>query len=530
MFITKVHIENYRCLRRSTTTLNPQLNIIVGDNECGKSTLLEAIHLAQSGYINSRPIYAELHAHLFNSAVVNEYIANLRAGRSAPPPHILIELYFSDHDDLAHIKGTNNSSKDNCPGVTFKIEFDDLYAEEYKTYVSDPMAMRTIPVEYYAVRWRGFSGNDITARSIQIKTSLIDASTIRNNAAASRYVIDVMRDCLSRKEQVDLALSYRLMKDKFLQEDRVAAINAALAAKSGSVSRKTLTVSLDTSSRAGWESGMMPQLDEIPLPLVGKGEQNSIKIKLTLGTLTDSHLILIEEPENHLSHSNLNHLIDHIAQQRGERQIVVTTHSSFVLNKLGVENVLLFGRDKSITLQDLRPDTRRFFMKLPGHDTLRMILADRVILVEGPSDELIVQRAFARKHGAIPLARGVDVIAVNALSFKRFLEIAKLLERRVDVVTDNDGDVDALKDKYADYIDSANIKIRFDDDIRAATLEPQLLKANGLTNVNNIIGRSFPDETSLLAFMKANKTEVALAFFDTREDWSVPKYIEDAIA
>ena len=530
MFITKVVIENYRCLRSCTTTLNDKLNIIVGNNECGKSTLLEAIHLALSGYLNGRPIQTELHPHLFNLATVREFIEYLRAGKPAQPPHALIELYMAEHNDLAHLKGTNNSLKENCPGVKIIIEFDDSYAEEYKNYVADPSAINTLPIEYYSVRWRGFSDMDITARSIPIKPSLIDASTIRNNAAASRYVVDIMKDSLSRKQQVDLALSYRLMKDKFLQESRVEAINKALKAKTGSISNKALTVSLDTSSRASWETGVMPQLDEVPMPLVGKGEQNSVKIKLALEISSESHLVLIEEPENHLSHSNLNVLIEHISALRGKRQLIITTHSSFVLNKLGVESVLLFGRTKSITLKALTPETQDYFLKLPGHDTLRLILAERAILVEGPSDELIVQRAFVRRHGRMPLSNGVDVITVNSLAFKRFLEIALLLGRQVDVVTDNDGDVDALKRKYADYLGKPGISIHFDADVTARTLEPQLLKANGRAKVNTILGKTFTTDDDLLKFMDSNKTEVALAFFETSEAWVAPSYIEAAIA
>lgn len=529
MFITKVFIENYRCLRRCTTVLNDKLNIIVGNNESGKSTLLEAIHLALSGQINGRSILSELHPHLLNLEVVSEFIANLKAGRSAPPPHALIELYLAEHSDLTHLKGINNSAKEDCPGVKVLIEFDDNYAEEYKAYVGDPSLIRTIPIEYYAVRWRSFSDRDITARSIPITSILIDASTIRNNAAASRYVVDIIRDSLNRKQQVDLALSYRLMKDKFLQEGRVEAINKALEAKKGSISKKTLSVSLDTSSRTGWEAGVMPQLDEVPIPLVGKGEQNSIKIKLALATSTESHLILIEEPENHLSHSNLNALIDNISSQRGERQLIITTHSSFVLNKLGLESVLLFGRTKSGSLRELTQKTQDYFLKLPGHDTLRMILADRVILVEGPSDELIVQRAFVRLHGVMPLAKGVDVISVSSLAFKRFLEIAVLLERKVDVITDNDGDADALKRKYADYIGKPGVSLRFDEDDTAVTLEPQLLKANGREKVNVILGKSFTNDHDLLKFMAANKTESALAFFQTEESWTAPTYIEAAV-
>jgi putative ATP-dependent endonuclease of the OLD family len=527
--ITKIVIKNYRCLRDSTVLLNDKLNVIVGNNECGKSTLLEAIHLTLSGQLNGRPLVTELHPHLFNQAAVREYIEALQAGKVAPPPAILIELYFADIPELAECKGTNNSLNENVPGVKLIIEFNEDYNAEYASYVADPKIIRTVPIEYYSIRLRTFADSDITSRAIPIKPSLIDASTIRNNAAASRYVVDIMKDSLSRKEQVDLALSYRLMRDRFLNEARVAAINAELAKKKGSISSKTLSVSLDTSSRTGWETGVMPQLDEIPMTLVGKGEQNSVKIKLALETSAESHLVLIEEAENHLSHSNLNALIEHISKNRGDRQLLITTHSSFVLNKLGIESVLLFGRAVNATLKHLTAGTQDYFLKLPGHDTLRLILAHRAILVEGPSDELIVQAAFKKKHGKMPLEAGVDVISVRALAFKRFLEIAALLDLQTDVITDNDGDIETLKKKYVGYLDKERIKIRYDDDANCKTLEPQLLKANSRPAINAIIGKDFQTDDELLGYMEANKTEAALRFFETDQPWAVPAYIEAAI-
>lgn len=530
MHITKVVIRNFRCLRNCTTTLNDKLNIIVGDNECGKSTLLEAIHVTLSGQLNGRPLVTELHPQLFNQRAVREYIEGMKAGKATPPPSILIELYFAAIPELAVCRGTNNSLKENVPGVKLIIEFNEDYNEEYADYVADPAIVRTVPIEYYAIRLRTFADSDITPRAVPIKPTLIDASTIRNNLAASRYVVDIVKDSLTRKEQVDLALSYRLMRDRFLDDAKVGAINAELAKKKGTVSNKTLSVSLDTSSRTGWETGVMPQLDEIPMTLVGKGEQNSVKVKLALESSDASHLVMIEEAENHLSHSNLNALIEHISTKRGDRQLLITTHSSFVLNKLGIESVLLFNRTGGMTLKDLNPGTGDYFMKLPGHDTLRLILAERAILVEGPSDELIVQAAFNRTNGKMPLAAGVDVISVRSLAFKRFLEIAVLMNLRVDVVTDNDGDLDALRLKYTNYLDRAQIKVHYDKDVNYPTLEPQLLKVNGRKMLNTILGKNFQTDDELLTYMKANKTETALRIFETQEAWVIPPYIEAAIA
>jgi putative ATP-dependent endonuclease of OLD family len=531
LFIQRAVISNYRCLKQADVTFNDELNVIVGDNESGKSTLLEAIHLALTGQLNGRPLQIELHPYLFNLDLVLEYIGALKNGLTPAPPSILIEVYLADDPAITKLKGKNNTLGLDLPGVSLLIELNPAHAEDFALYVADPFQIRTIPMEYYWIKWRDFAENDIlNARAIPLHASLIDASTIKNNAGASRYVINIVKESLTPKEKVDLALTYRLMKDRFLEEPKVKTINDALASKKGKISDKVISVSLDTSARANWEAGIMPHLDDIPLALVGKGEQNSVKIKLAMETTEKSHIILIEEAENHLSYASLNELIGHIATNAGSRQIFITTHSSFVLNKLGVESVLLFLRGESARLTDLKDKTTQdYFMKLPGHDTLRLILSKRSILVEGPSDELIVQRAYQIKHGKMPLEDGVDVISVNSLAFKRFLEIADLLKKTVDVVTDNDADVAALEKKYADYLNSDIIKIQYDQDEKARTLEPQLVKKNGLKTINDVLGKTFADEASAIEHMIKHKAETGLKFFETKVEWSPPDYIARAI-
>ena len=531
MFIQRAIIKNYRCLRAADVIFNDRMNVIVGNNECGKSTLLEAINLALTGQLNGRPLQIELHLYLFNLDLVLEYIEGLKVGAAVEPPRILIELYIADDPALTKLKGDNNTLGLDQPGVALAIELNPVHAEDFAQYVSEPSEIRTVPIEYYCIKWRNFAENDIiNAREIPLHGSLIDASTIKNNAAASRYVIDIVKESLSSKEKVDLALTYRLMKDRFLEQPKVKTINDALALKKGKISDKAISVSLDTSARASWEAGIMPHLDDIPLPLVGKGEQNSVKIKLAMETSAKSHIILIEEAENHLSYVSLNELIGHISDNAGARQIFITTHSSFVLNKLGVESVLLFQRGTGMRLADLKDGTTRdYFMKLPGHDTLRLILAKRSILVEGPSDELIVQRAYQKKHGKMPLEDGVDVISVNSLAFKRFLEIATVLKKTTDVVTDNDADVEALKRKYADYLNSDVISIQYDDDEAAKTLEPQLVKKNGLAVINAVLAKPFTTEASAIGYMIDHKADTALKFFETNVDWAAPDYISRAI-
>jgi putative ATP-dependent endonuclease of the OLD family len=528
MHIQRAIIENYRCLRKTEVIFNAGLNIIVGDNETGKSTLLEAVNLCLSGLLNGRGIAQELHPFLFNAAASSAYLQALEKGESAAPPTIRIEVFLSDDDDLQKLKGTINSRKEDCPGVTLSIEFDPAFAAEYKEFVADS-PVRSIPIDFYNVKWRSFADNILNARSIPIKPTFIDTSAIRHNNQTGRYALELVRDTLNRNQLAELSLAYRKLRDDFSAEPRVKLLNDELAIKSKDVSKKAFSVSLDTAARTGWEAGIIPHLDDIPFVLAGKGEQSKVKLGLSISTATKVHVFLIEEPENHLSYHHLNDLIDSIAQKAGGKQLIVATHSSFVLNKLGIGNVHLFNGSVTRTLNDLDNDTRDYFMKLPGHDTLRMILAQKVILVEGPSDELVVQRAILDKYGTNALNRGGDVISVRSLAFKRFLAIAKLLKIDATVVIDNDGKAASLGKRYEDFKNAPNIRLCYDVDDRCPTLEPQLLKANSRAVLNNVLGTAHSTDDDLVQYMTENKTDCALKIFESKARIAFPQYIKDAI-
>ncbi len=354
---------------------------------------------------------------------------------------------------------------------------------------------------------------------------------IKRGQLTNRYVSRIIADVLGEDQRL-LSIAYRKMKHLFMEEGGIKKINEHLAEKKGDVTSKKLSISMDMSARSRWETSITAHLDDIPFDSIGKGEQCRVQMKLAIEATDDSSILLIEEPENHLSHSNMSRLIEEITQRGAKRQIVVATHSNFVLNKLGIDNVKLLSRNANpIIIDNLSADTKEFFMKLPGYDTLRLILSAKTILVEGPSDELIVQKAYKTRHGKLPLDDGVDVISAG-MSFKRFLEIGKLLKLNIRIVTDNDGKINELEDKYKDYLDKnklENILICYDKDENCPTLEPQLLKANSLKVLNEVLGTEFNNKADLLAYMGKNKTDSALKMFNFKGNLIFPEYINNAV-
>ncbi len=529
MLIDRVLIQNFKGLKRVELQFAGNSTTIVGDNETGKSTILEAINLALTKQLNRRDAGYDLHPFLFNQEAVSAFLDKIKAGKATEPVSILVEVYLADDDRFARHKGTNNSKGDDCPGVSLRIELDDRFGAAYAEYIKDTERLTMIPVEFYHIDWRDFAGEALTLRTTPLRPVMIDPSALTSNYAANRYVVELARDFLSDAQQVDLALSYRQMREVFQRDESVTAINKELAEKKGIVSDRALSVALDMTARSGWETSVTPHLDQLPLSLAGKGEQTAIKVKLALEANEKCDVLLIEEPENHQSHANLARLVKHLADRAADKQLIITTHSSFVLNKLGVDATMMFDGQHGVTLGDLPPDTRDYFIKLPGHDTLRMVLAKRSILVEGPSDELIVQKAYLQKHRKLPLEDGVEVISVSGLAFKRFLDIARLLSLDVCVVTDNDGKPDKVAEKYAEYAGVEGTAICYSDNDQLPTLEPHLVDANGYDLINQILETNYSDDAALLAHMAANKAEVALKFFESETEIQVPAYIADAV-
>lgn len=543
MHISRVKIENFKSFKEPfILELNEGLNIIVGNNEAGKSTILEAIHLALSGLYNGKYLKNELNEFLFNNSAVTDYINSLNTDRALHPPQISIEVFIAG-EDLPSFEGDGNSENRKECGICLKIALDHKLQKEYEEYIVAG-AVHALPIEYYEVTWTTCAREPITPKRIPIKSALIDSNSSRFQNGSDVYISHIIKNHLDEKQRNSLSQAHRKLHSTFAQDNAVVGVNEIIRGISKKNERdREVKLSIDLSSRNSWESSLLTYVEDVPFQHIGKGEQAIVKTKLALEhkKAKEANIVLLEEPENHLSHAKLNQLIKDISEKCAGKQIIISTHSSFVANKLGLENLVLLNNKKHTRLNELTPETQEFFRKIPGYDTLRLILCKKAILVEGSSDELVVQKAYKNKYKNLPIEDEIDVISVGT-AFLRFLEIAVQIEKCVCVVTDNDGNVAALRTKYKEYLGDKKkpyIDIYFDEDedtgpmidnetFNYNTLEPKILKANSLAILNSIL-KAERTKDALLKFMSKNKTEVALALFDSNDDINFPQYIVRAV-
>lgn len=537
--IRKVIIQNYKQFKNLSIDFNPDINIIVADNENGKSTLFEAIHLALTGKINNKPLQQELTPYLFNIDCIKDYIQQLNNKSSSDtilPPPLFIELYFKDedNDELAQYKGTNNSLKENAIGLKIGLIFDSDYIDEYRQYISNPHEVTTIPIEYYKTEWFSFAFSPIKYALLPIKSLLIDNITTKFSNGVDKFITTTIEDILDKKDNIALSLKYRQLKQSFSNDENITKINQQLSNLDKNITDKNMNISVDISSKSSWDMALSLYLDEVPFNFMGKGEQNSIKAKLSLKTKTDKYkVILIEEPETNQSYSNMSKLINFITQNCSDKQIFISTHSSYVLNKSGIDKAIFLNQGNVLKLNELTKDTYEYFKILPGYDTLRLILSKKSFLVEGPSDELIIQAAYKQKYGKLPIEDGIDVICVRGLSFLRFLEIANKINKDVTVFTDNDGDYENnIKKKYQQYENHQHIKIAYSTNNSWNTLEPQIAYTNNISTLCTILSldeKKYDSVDKIAKWMQKNKTDSALRIYTQSSLIDFPEYINNEL-
>jgi predicted ATP-dependent endonuclease of OLD family len=548
MHITQIYISGFKKFSSETFSFNDDLNIIVGDNDSGKSTLLEAIELVVNGRYRGKAVTSEITPELFNVLSKINYFSSDYSSKNLPS--IKIEIYL---EGCPNYRGINNTQNIDAEGITLDILFDSELQAAYNDFIKDNNDISTIPTEFYKVNWQDFSWNNIKYLNREAKSLLIDPSRLHPTYGKSQYIGNIIDASLDKKEKALLSLNYRQLRQSFNEQPQVKGINDKLDVDN-MVTEQCLSIVADISNNQNIESGLQLAVDDINFPLIGKGEQNQIQIKLAIANkAANIDFVMVEEPENHLSHMNLSRLISKIAEQQ-EKQLFITTHSSYVLNKLNIKNLCLIGREYK-QLKDIDKKVAKILKRLPGYDTLRIALASKVILVEGPSDELILKKIYTQNHNKLPEEDGIDIIVVRGIGFKSYLEIAKHIGTMVHVVKDNDGNYQKniidYGNKYVEY-DFISFYSHINDDLNS--LEPTLIAENNkddetLDSFARIVlstqtyrkyNRTCKNLTDKQSFLKewygtegenfgGKKVDTAIRIFDSEGVIAFPDYLVEAL-
>lgn len=511
--IERLKIKNFGRFKDFTIGFDKTLNILIGDNEAGKSTILSAIDLVLSG---SRGKVENIGLdNMFNSDVIEHFLASDKKYENLPI--LFVELYLNDQGN-SDLDGKFNSTDTPGHGILLLCEPRQDLSKEIKDILSLPND--NFPFEYYSINFKTFSGESYTGYRRYMQHILLDNTQINNEYATKSYIKTLYNNSIKDAEKNKHQNEYRKHKENY-RTVVLDELNNRIT---------DYSFSIRTSSKANLESDLTIKEGNIEIENKGKGRQCFIKTDFALQKNEhELDLILLEEPENHLSHINMKKLIRRI-NESANKQLLIATHSNLVSTRLDLRKAIMLNSNSitPVLLKSLSEDTAKFFMKAPDNNILEFVLSNKVILVEGDA-EFILMEAFYKKVAAVNLEdSNVHIISVGGTSFKRYLEIALILGIKTAVIRDNDGNFqETCIDRYADY-SASNIQYFYEKDNSIPTFEVSFYQKNQ-TICEDLFGAARKTLT-VQKYMLDNKADVAFELLDKKaENLAVPIYIQNAI-
>ena len=418
--IKTIRIKGFKKFQRLDIVLNEHMNIFVGDNEAGKSTILEAIKYVF--FQQNRNADKSFLKDLFNHDEVTKFSANPCIENL---PSISIEIFLvldPKSKDSEYFYGEVNSTQKGDFGITFICSFD----EELGSGIENQIKEGVIPYDYYSLRWICFSGAAYSTLRRPFGFIYIDTATDDTTGTFNYFSRSLFNSLHDDAKKLSIKNSFRTNFSNALKGVPLEVIDDN---RHFGINDRRVTL----------ESVLSVYEDEIPLENKGKGMESLIKTQIALNRKEKQlDVILMEEPENHLSYSTMHKMLKAIQAKQNNSQIIITTHSDMIASHLDLRNVFWIDEVRARSLTDIKEDDALFFTKADNNGLLELLLAKKVLLVEGATESLYIPAIYHQVTGGDINSDGIAVVSCNGISYKRYLAIAKIAQKKVAVLTDND--------------------------------------------------------------------------------------------
>lgn len=199
----------------------------------------------------------------------------------------------------------------------------------------------------------------------------------------------------------------------------------------------------------GLYSNIVPYIkqddDESLYPTSGEGRKKLLVYAIfdLLSEETEEkkiNLFLIEEPENHLHRSMQIALSQILFVDRKYSYLFLTTHSPLVLSEMDNVNLVRIYNENKIDSKSVFykvPDKYENQRKMLNRGLTEAIFADRVLLVEGPSENVLFGKVLSVINPFYE-ADGLYILPVGGFGFTPYYIILNALNITNVIKTDND--------------------------------------------------------------------------------------------
>ncbi|MCY3966317.1 MAG: AAA family ATPase [Acidobacteria bacterium] len=434
MWLRELQIRNFRKIDALTVSLPRGLTVLVGENNSGKTTIVDALRLM-----------------LFSSRDFDS-------------------LWLTEDDFRT---GTDHAPIEICCRFTGLREEDEVYFQEclvdvgsgkFEMQVNARVEFNEITKRCHVKMWGGETEGGSLPSKHYDRLATIYLRPLRDPDRGLRpgrhSQVSRLIDCLTEDDQradFETIANHANEEIRALKpvEEARGDINAQMAAIAGrELTQKTELIFTDpTFGRI--IAGLQPEIEGLPFPLNGLGYNNLIFTSATLGTLRRSsrfsfRSILVEEPEAHLHPQLQVLLLRHLADvasecERNEVQVIASSHSPILASQAPIDSVVsvhdVDGKVSTVSVSGIAidPKIKRKLQRYLDATRGELFFARRILMVEGIAEALLLP-VLAKMAGGNLKESSVTVLNAHGINFNAFIPLFRAGGLGVPVAILTDGD------------------------------------------------------------------------------------------
>lgn len=449
MYLSSIGINNFRKVQSLNLELNKGLNLLVGENDSGKTAIIDAIKFVLGTHSNDwlrlekDDFYSDGKIHATEIKIICIF-KDLSQEEAA----MFLE-WLSIENGTYYLKLTFKAKRKEKANSISEIFYDIKAGEDEESGAMSGEARNKLKVTYLKPL-RDAEYELAPRKGSRLSQILANYDIFQKAQPTDEHRLEgIMREANENiekyfSEEEGSSVSNKLNDFLDSGDKGFSLSNNPLSSKFG-ITKQELGRILERLELQGFSTNSGGNL--------GLGSNNLLFIAAEMLLLKGSNytglkLSLIEEIEAHLHPQAQINLIDFLSKQSENLgiQSIITTHSNSLASKVDLNNLIICKNGKAFSLRKgetkLNAGDYEFLRRFLDDTKANLFFANGVIMVEGDAENLLLP-TFAEFIG-IPLHKyGISIVNVGSTALLRY---AKIFQRttnetigiKVACITDRD--------------------------------------------------------------------------------------------